>query len=242
MATIRVLLVDEHPLFRLGVATLLRTTSDIKVVGEAESKAEAIQAADRLAPDVAVMDVQLRSGSGIEACREIHSRRPQTRILMLTAIRDEEALVSSLLAGASGYVLKNGEPAQLIDAIGILARGGSLLDPITTRTLLEWMRRENTASGCNSGPDPLASLSTYQRRILPLIAEGNTNRQIAARLSLSEHTVKTYVSDILHKLDLARRSELAALIARLQYSADEPGTAGGRSALGRRARGLALTR
>jgi DNA-binding NarL/FixJ family response regulator len=217
---IRVLLVDDHPLFRLGVSTLLSTTSDVEVVGEAESTVEAVQLADRLDPDVILMDVRLRSGTGIEACREIRSRHPQTRILMLTSFPDEEALVMSLLAGASGYLLKDGEPDRLIDAIGILARGGSLLDPTTTNTLLEWMRREDTSSGSRTAsgpdPDPLASLSSHERRILPLIAEGHTNRQIADRLSLSEHTVKTYVSDILHKLELTRRTELAAFFTRVQ--------------------------
>jgi DNA-binding NarL/FixJ family response regulator len=135
-----------------------------------------------------------------------------SRILMLTSFPDEEALIASLLAGASGYLLKDSDPTQLIDAISTLSRGGSLLDPTTTQTLLEWMRREGSMS------DPPDGLSAHERKILPLIAEGKINRDIAAALSLSEHTVKTYVSNILRKLQLTRRSELAAFITRIQQS------------------------
>jgi len=216
---IRVLIVDDHPLYRLGVSTLLRTVSDFEVVGEAESTTEAIELADRLVPDVVLMDVRLRSGTGVEACREIRSRQPHSRILMLTSFPDEEALVTSLLAGASGYLLKDSDPTQLLDAISTLSRGGSLLDPATTQTLLEWMRREGAATG----PDPLAGLSAHERKILPLIAEGKINRDIATALSLSEHTVKTYVSNILRKLQLTRRSELAAFITRIQQSGADTG-------------------
>jgi two-component system, NarL family, response regulator DevR len=211
---IRVLLVDDHPLYRLGVSTLLGTVPDVEVVGEAESTTEAVELADRLVPDVVLMDVRLRSGSGVEACREIRARQPHARILMLTSFPHEEALVTSLLAGASGYLLKDSEPTQLVEAITTLSTGGSLLDPTTTQTLLDWMRREGAATG----PDPLAGLSAHERKILPLIAEGKINRDIAAALSLSEHTVKTYVSNILRKLQLTRRSELAAFIARIQQS------------------------
>jgi DNA-binding NarL/FixJ family response regulator len=130
---------------------------------------------------------------------------------MLTSFENEEALIASLLAGASGYLLKDAEPQQLIDAIRVVARGGSTLDPATTRTLLKWMRRAHTTSG----PDPLAGLSAQERNILPLIAEGKTNREIAAALLLSENTVKTYISNVLQKLQVTRRSELAAFVARL---------------------------
>jgi DNA-binding NarL/FixJ family response regulator len=209
----RVLLVDDHPVFRLGLAALLRTVPELEVVGEGETTQAAVELADRLEPDVVLMDVRLRTGSGVEACREIRSHRPETRILMLTSFSDEEAVITSLLAGASGYLLKDSEPARLIEAIDTLARGGSLLDQSTTSTLLAWMRREDT-----SGADPLAGLSVQERNILPLIAEGKINREIAVILSLSEHTVKTYVSNILQKLQLTRRSELAAFIARLQQT------------------------
>jgi DNA-binding NarL/FixJ family response regulator len=208
----RVLLVDDHPVFRLGLAALLHTVPDLELVGEGETAQEAVELAERLEPDVVLMDVRLRAGTGVEACREIRSRRPATRILMLTSFSEEEAVITSLLAGASGYLLKDSEPAQLIEAIETLARGGTLLDQSTTATLLAWMRREDTTTGA----DPLATLSAQERNILPLIAEGKINREIAATLSLSEHTVKTYVSNILQKLQLTRRSELAAFIARLQ--------------------------
>jgi two-component system, NarL family, response regulator DevR len=187
---------------------------DVEVVGEAESTTEAVELADRLVPDVVLMDVRLRSGSGVEACREIRARQPHARILMLTSFPHEEALVTSLLAGASGYLLKDSEPTQLVEAITTLSTGGSLLDPTTTQTLLDWMRREGAATG----PDPLAGLSAHERKILPLIAEGKINRDIAAALSLSEHTVKTYVSNILRKPQLTRRSELAAFITRIPKS------------------------
>jgi two-component system, NarL family, response regulator DevR len=214
VGVIRVLVVDDHPVFRLGLTTLLRTVPDLEVAGEAESISDAVDLADLLAPDVVLMDVRLRAGSGVEACREIRSRRSESRILMLTSFPDEEAVVASILAGASGYLLKDSEPARLIDAIHTVAGGGSLLDAQTTQTLLSWMRREEAPVAA----DPLAGLSTQERNILPLIADGQTNREIAGTLSLSEHTVKTYISHILEKLQLTRRSELAALITRLQQS------------------------
>ena len=208
---IKVLVIDDHPLFRMGLSALIAAERELEAVGEGASALEAIELAERFQPDVILLDVRLRASSGIEACREIRSRRPHSRVLMLTSYEDEEALIASVLAGASGYLLKDAEPQQLVDAIHTVARGESTLDPATTRTLLAWLRREHTASG----PDPLASLSAQERNILPLIAEGKTNREIAAALSLSENTVKTYISDVLQKLQATRRSELAAFVARL---------------------------
>ena len=208
---IRLLLVDDHPVFRMGLATLIKTVPEMEVVGEAATPDEAVDLAERLQPDVVLMDVRLRAGSGVQACREIRSRRPATSVLMLTSFSDEEAVIASLLAGASGYLIKDDEPERLIQAIETVAKGGSLLDPTAIDTLLAWIRRERTIPGA----DPLANLSVQERRILPLIAEGKINREIAASLSLSEHTVKTYISNILQKLQLTRRAELAAFIARL---------------------------
>lgn len=207
----RLLLVDDHPVFRFGLSALIRTVPNLEVVGETGSVREAVDLADRFRPDVVIMDVRLRAGSGVEACREIRSRLPETRVLMLSSFSDEEAVVASLIAGAAGYLLKETAPAQLIEAIDTVAHGGSLLDPLVVQTLLAWMRREDA----RVADDPLAGLSAQERRILPLIAEGKINREIAADLSLSEHTVKTYISNILQKLQLTRRAELAAFIARL---------------------------
>jgi DNA-binding NarL/FixJ family response regulator len=179
------------------------------VVGEAGTVAEAITQARRCQPDVVILDVRLPDGSGVEACREIRSERPEARVIMLTSYADEDAVLASVMAGASGYVLKQVEPDRLIEAVEIVARGGSLLDPSATDAVLGQLRRLGT-------PEPDDGLTENERKILPLIAEGKTNRQIAADLYLSEHTVKTYVSQILRKLNFSRRSEAAAFIARRQ--------------------------
>ncbi len=214
---IRLLIVDDHPVYRLGLATLIATVPGMEVVGQTESTAEAVELSERLQPDVVLMDVRLRAGNGVDACREIRSRRPPTRVLMLTSFSDEDAVVASLLAGASGYVIKDGEPERLIEAIEIVSQGGSLLDPTASQALITWMRGEKSTAG----HDSLAWLSVQERNILPLIADGKTNREIASALLLSENTVKTYISNVLQKLQLTRRSELAAFIAR-QKSAERP--------------------
>ena len=210
--SIRVLLADDHPVLRLGMAALLATVPNMQLTGETETAGETIERGIALKPDVIVMDVRLRDGSGIEACREIRSANPNTRVLMLTSFPDQEAVIASLLAGAAGYILKQTDPQQLIEAIETVANGGSLLDPAATSAVLEWMRRGEPTPA----DDPLAGLSVQYRNILPLIAEGKTNREIGAALSLSESTVKTYVSNILQKLQLTRRTELAAFVTRLQ--------------------------
>ncbi|HLH21159.1 MAG TPA: response regulator transcription factor [Chloroflexota bacterium] len=213
---IKLLLVDDHRVVRLGLRTLFETAPQFNVVAEAGTVAEAVLAARRSQPDVVVMDIRLPDGSGVEACREIRSARPRTRVLMLTSYADEDAVVASIMAGAAGYLLKQTDPERLVEATELVAGGGSLLDPAVTQTVLQWMRR----LGTQAPSDPLISLSDQERKILPLLAEGKTNREIAAQLYLSEHTVKTYVSNILQKLHLSRRAEAAAYIARRYSSSD----------------------
>src|SRR5688572_21163413 len=216
---IRIMLVDDHNVVRIGLASLFGTVPHFKVVGEASSAAAAVAEARESQPDIVIMDIRLPDGSGVEACREIRSYRSEIRVIMLTSYSDEDAILDSILAGAAGYLLKQIEPSRLIEAVEEVAHGGSLLDPAVTQTVLSWMRRH----GAQDPADPLATLSDHERRILPLIAAGKTNRQIAATLYLSEHTVKTYVSNLLQKLHLTRRAEAAAFIARRQTpSAGEP--------------------
>src|SRR6266511_2774802 len=206
----RILLVDDHEVVRVGLRALLSTVPGFTVVGEADSVASAIQAARRWRPDVVAMDVRLLDGSGVEACREIRSEFPEVRVIMLTSFADEEAVFASILAGASGYLLKQARGQALIDAVEAVWRGGSLLDPAVTRQVLERVRR----LGDREVDEELSRLSEQERKILPLIAEGKTNREIAAALSLSDRTVKSYVSNILTKLNLSRRAEAAAFITR----------------------------
>ena len=209
--TIRLLVVDDHPVFRFGLTSLFRTVPEMEVVGEGTAADEVVALAEGLQPDVILMDVRLQSGNGIEACRDVRSRRPETRVLMLSSYSDEASVVAALFAGASGYLVKDTEPAKLIEAIETVASGGSLLDSPATQTLLTWLRR----SDAQVTGDPLAGLTAQERRILPLIAAGKMNREIATALSLSEHTVKTYISNVLQKLQMTRRSELAAFVSRL---------------------------
>jgi two-component system, NarL family, response regulator DevR len=210
---IRLLLVDNHQIVRIGLATLFRTIPHFLVIGEAGTVAEAVAQARQCAPDVVLMDVRLPDGSGIEACRQIRSERPEARVLMLTSYSDEEAVIASIMAGAAGYLLKDTDAEELIEGIEAIARGSSLLDPAVTQTVLSWMQRPSV----QVPGDPLAELSEREGEVLPLIAEGKTNREIALRLSLSEHSVKSYVSNILQKLHLARRAEAAAFMARRRW-------------------------
>jgi two-component system, NarL family, response regulator DevR len=210
---ITVLVVDDHWLVRLGLTNLFSSLRNFALVADAASAAGAVAAARAHAPDVVIMDVRLPDGSGIEACRQIRSDNPRTRVIMLTSFSDEEAVIAAILAGASGYLLKQSEPERLIAAVETAAAGGSLLDPAVSDTVLDWMRGAAANAG-HSGD----RLSEQERKILPLIAKGRTNRQIAAEVYLSEHTVKTYVSSLLKKLQLARRAEAAAYIARQQQA------------------------
>ncbi len=206
---IRVLLVDDHEVVRMGLRTLLSRKGGLEVVGEASSVATAIQEGARLSPHVIIMDIRLPDGSGVEACREIRASDPQAKVIMLTSYADEEAVLASIVAGASGYLLKQVRGQALIEAIETVARGGSLLDPSVTDKVLERIRRMERG-GADEG---LAALSERERRILALIAEGKTNKEIAKEVFLSDKTVKNYVSSILTKLNLTRRSAAAAYAA-----------------------------
>ncbi len=207
---LRVLLVDDHEVVRGGVRGMLERSEDIRVVGEAATVHDAIQEADRTAPDVVVMDVRLADGSGIEATREIRARHPEMQVLMLTSFADDEALFASIMAGAAGYVLKQIQGGELVRAIRAVGRGQSLLDPAVTASVLDRLRKGKRLMW----DEKLARLTAQEERILNLIAEGLTNREIGVRLRLAEKTIKNYVSTILAKLEVARRAEAAAYLAR----------------------------
>ncbi len=210
MATpIRVFLLDDHEVVRRGLHDLLESEGDIEVVGESGSVKEAIARIPALRPDVAVLDGRLPDGSGIDVCREVRSIDPTIKALILTSYDDDEALFAAILAGAAGYVLKQITGSDLIDGVRRVAAGQSLLDPTLTARVLERVRK---------GPEvneELAALTEQERKILALIAEGLTNRQIGERLFLAEKTVKNYVSSILAKLGLERRTQAAVLAAKL---------------------------
>jgi DNA-binding NarL/FixJ family response regulator len=206
--TIRVFLLDDHEVVRRGVRDLLESEDDLTVVGEASTGAQAL---DRIAvarPDIALLDVQLEEGTGIEVAREIRSRHPEVRCLMLTSFADDEALFDSIMAGASGYILKQVRGNDLIDGVRRVAAGQSLLDPAMTNRVLERLRHGQEED------ERIASLTAQERRILDLLAEGLTNRQIGERLHLAEKTVKNYVSNVLMKLGMERRTEAAVYAAR----------------------------
>ncbi|MGH2660850.1 MAG: response regulator transcription factor [Actinomycetota bacterium] len=201
---------DDHEVVRGGVKALLQATDDIIVTAEASSVREAIDEADRARPDVVVMDVRLVDGSGIEATREIRARHPKTAVVMLTSFADDEALFASIMAGAAGYVLKQVKGGELVRAIRTVGKGESLLDPAVTSAVLDRLRRGKHLLR----DEKLARLSPQEERILSLVADGKTNREIGDELHLAEKTVKNYVSSILSKLEVARRAEAAAYLAR----------------------------
>jgi DNA-binding NarL/FixJ family response regulator len=207
---LRVMLVDDHEVVRSGIKALLAATDDIVVAAESYSVRDAVVVAERCRPDVVVMDVRLSDGSGIEATRDIRARRPATKVLMLTSFADDEALFASIMAGAAGYVLKQIRGDELVRAIRTVGQGGSLLDPAVTSGVFERLRRDRHFLM----DEKLARLSAQEERILALVASGNTNRQIADELGLAEKTVKNYVSSILTKLEVGRRAEAAAYLAR----------------------------
>jgi DNA-binding NarL/FixJ family response regulator len=207
------MLVDDHEVVREGLRTLLDRRPGMKIVAEAGTVAQAIEVALREKPDVVIMDVRLPDGSGVEACREIRSELPETRLIMLTSYADEDAIIASIMAGASAYLLKQTRGQQLGDAVEAVARGESLLDSKVTERVLEQVRNKARAAGEEQNP-----LTENEQKILNLIAEGKTNREIAAEVFLSDKKVKNYVSSILSKLNMRRRSEAAAYIARRQRS------------------------
>jgi two-component system, NarL family, response regulator DevR len=207
---LRLMLVDDHEVVRSGLKAMLEATGEVRIVAEAGSVRDAIAEADRTRPDVIIMDVRLEDGSGIEATREIRARRPETRVLMLTSFADDEALFASIMAGASGYVLKQIHGTDLVRAIRQVGQGQSLLDPAVTATVLDRLRRGKHLLS----DERLARLSAQEERILSMVADGLTNREIGVRLKLAEKTVKNYVSTILSKLEVSRRAEAAAYLAR----------------------------
>ena len=204
----RILICDDHEVVREGLRGLLGRQEGMTVVAEAGTVAEAVEAAARSKPDVVIMDVRLPDGSGVEACRTIREAQPEIKVIMLTSYPDEEAVFASIIAGASGYLLKQTRGQAVVDAVIAVAAGRSLLDPDVTGKVLERLRQTR-------GEDPaIASLTDQERKVLTGLAEGRTNREIGETLFLSEKTVKNYVSRILDKLGLSRRAEAAAYMAK----------------------------
>jgi DNA-binding NarL/FixJ family response regulator len=210
--TISVFLLDDHEIVRRGIAQLLETEPDIEIVGEAGTAAGALARIPALRPDVAILDVRLPDGEGVSVCREVRSVvAPPPACLMLTSYSDDEALFGAIMAGAAGYLLKQVAGVDLVGAVRTVAAGGSLLDPKATALVLDRLRHGRAPAQSDAKYD---SLSPQERRILELIADGLTNRQIGAELFLAEKTVKNYVSSLLHKLGFSRRTEAAVYAER----------------------------
>jgi DNA-binding NarL/FixJ family response regulator len=206
-APIRVFLLDDHEVVRRGVAELLSAEDDIEVVGDASTAVQALARVPALRPDVAVLDVRLPDGDGVSVCRDLRSLMPELACLMLTSFADDEALYDAIMAGAAGYVLKQIRGTDLVGAVRTVAAGGSLLDPRTTKQVMDRLRDQV------SRKDPLAGLTPQERRILDLIGEGLTNRQIGEHMFLAEKTVKNYVSNLLAKLGMQRRTQAAVFVS-----------------------------
>jgi len=207
---LRLLVVDDHEVVRQGLVSLLERREHFQVVAEAGTAAEAVEMARKFEPDLIIMDVRLPDGSGIEACREIRAEFPTTKVVILTSYPDEEAVLSAIIAGASGYLLKQIRGRDLVSALESVGRGESLLDPAVTEKVLDRVRR--IATGTYT--DELAQLTQQEQKILLLVAEWKTNKEIASEVFLSDKTVKNYVSSILSKLNLERRAQAAAFVAR----------------------------
>jgi two-component system, NarL family, response regulator DevR len=207
---VRVFLLDDHEIVRRGVKELLEAEGDLEVVGEAGTAAEALARIPPTRPDVAVLDVRLPDGDGVQVCRDIRSAHPEIHCLMLTSFADDEALFASIMAGASGYVLKQIQGTEIVKAIREVGQGKSLLDPQVTKSVLDRLRKGKHLMR----DEKLARLSPQEERILALVADGQTNKEIGDELHLAEKTVKNYVSSILSKLEVSRRAEAAAYLAR----------------------------
>ena len=212
---IRVFLLDDHEIVRRGVRELFEAEPDLVVVGEASTAAEAMARVPATRPDVAVLDVRLPDGDGVTVCRDLRSQLPELTCLMLTSFSDDEALFDAIMAGAAGYVLKQIHGSDLVGAVRTIAAGGSLLDPRATAAVLERMRAPKP-------DDPLKDLTDQERTILELIGEGLTNREIGQRMFLAEKTVKNYVSNVLSKLGLQRRTQVAVLATTLRQEGNDP--------------------
>ena len=206
---LRVFLLDDHEVVRRGVRELLEAEDDLEVVGEAETAELALARIPPTHPDVALLDVRLPDGDGVEVCREIRSRHPEITCVMLTSYSDDDALLHAVMAGASGYLLKQIRGTDIVDAVRRAGAGESLLDPVVTAQLLEQFRTPS------ADDERLARLTAQEQRILMLIADGLTNRQIASEVHLAEKTVKNYVSNVLSKLGMERRTQAAVFAARL---------------------------
>jgi two-component system response regulator DevR len=209
MSQTRVFLLDDHEIVRRGLRELLEASGEFDVVGEASTAEEALARIPATQPQVAVLDVRLPDGDGVEVCREIRSKHPEIACLMLTSFADDEALFDAIMAGAAGYLLKQVRGTDLVEAIRSVAAGRSLLDPALTQKVLERIRTGSQED------ERIAQLTEQELRIFELIGEGLTNRQIAERVHLAEKTVKNYVSNLLMKLGMERRTEAAAFAARL---------------------------
>lgn len=207
---IRLLIVDDHKVVRLGLMTMFSRHRGVQIVGDVGTMAEAVAHAQRLKPDVVLMDVRLPDGSGIDACRDIRATCPGTEILFLTSFADDDALLATVLAGAAGFLLKQADEEGVIHAVETVANGQSIMDPAVTHALLQRMRsfsvQENTASS--------GTLSPQEERVMVLVVEGKTNKEIGLDMGLSEKTVKNYLSNIFQKMQVSRRSQAAVLFER----------------------------
>ena len=209
---IRLLLVDDHEVVRVGLRTVLHNNQGITVVGEAGSKAAAVRAAKRLKPDIVLMDVRLPDGSGVEACRDILASDSTTGIIFLTSYADDDSVLAAVLAGAQGYVLKNIDARMLVRSIRAVSNGRSLLNPALTQRALNWVK----AWPAQAGPVRKQSLAPQEERVLALVADGLTNKEIAVTMELSDKTVKNYLANMFQKLQISRRAQAATFFVKRQ--------------------------